>query len=124
MKRKLLAAVLTALLALTMVVPCALAKTQDPGAEPCSARVTPSLTFTGNTANCSVSIVYLGKSINATLELWQGNTRLASWSDSAVSRLSISEEYPVVSGRTYTLKVSGTAGGSPISAAPVTGTCP
>ena len=84
----------------------------------------PVLTFSGTTANCRVSIVEAGKEINATLELWYGNTLVDSWSDTATSRLVISESHSVVSGRTYTLKVTGTIGGAAISSIPVTGTCP
>ena len=34
--------------------------------------VTPTLTFTGTTAYCRVSITEIGKEIEATLELWHG----------------------------------------------------
>ena len=77
--------------------------------------VEPSLSFTGTTANCSVSITALGKTISATMELWHGSTRLASWSDNGTSLLSLSETYPVVSGLSYTLKVSGTIGSAPFN---------
>ena len=79
----------------------------------------PTLTFDGATANRSVSITALGKPITATLELWQGSTRVASWSDSATSRLIIDEDYSVDKGKTYTLKVSGTIDGKPLAE-----TCP
>lgn len=77
--------------------------------------VEPSLTFTGTTANCSVSITALGKTISATMELWHGSTRLTSWSDNGTSLLTLSETYPVFSGLSYTLKVSGTIGSMPFN---------
>ena len=89
-----------------------------------ASRVTPNLSFSGTTANCKVTITEFGKEINATLELWCGKTLIDSWSDSATSRLTISESHRVVSGKTYTLKVTGTIGGEAISSTPVTGTCP
>lgn len=86
--------------------------------------VIPTLSFSGTTANCSVNATKLGKEISLTLELWCGKTLIDSWSDSATSRLTISESHRVVSGKTYTLKVTGTIGGEAISSTPVTGTCP
>ena len=47
--------------------------------------VTPTLTFTGTTAYCSVRINEVGKQIEATLELWQGTILVDSWSGSATS---------------------------------------
>lgn len=92
-------------------------------ATPRAVDYTPSLTFDGTTANCSVSITAIGQPITATLELWQGSTRIASWSDSATSRLIIDEDYSVDKGKTYTLKVSGTIDGVPFMGALVTGSC-
>ena len=85
--------------------------------------VTPTLTFSGTTATCKVNIYKYGKSINATLELWRGNTLIASWSDTATSHLLISETKTVVKGQTYTLKVSGTIGGVSFTGTSVTKTC-
>lgn len=88
-----------------------------------TADCTPTLSFNGTTAKCSVSITAIGKPIAATLELWQGSTRVAQWSDSAASRLIISEECKVTKGKTYTLKVNGTINGVSFTGTPVTGTC-
>ncbi len=85
--------------------------------------VIPKLTFSGTTATCKVSIIQSGKTISATLELWHGSTRIASWSDTATSYLQISETKTVVSGQTYTLKVSGTINGVPFTGTSVTKTC-
>jgi hypothetical protein len=75
--------------------------------------VTPTLTFSGTTAHCSVSIIEIGKNIEATLELWQGTTLVDSWSSSATSYLVISKNHSAISGLSYTLKVSGTIDGVP-----------
>lgn len=83
----------------------------------------PTLSFDGTTANCSITIMSIGDPITATLELWQGSTRVASWSDSATSRLIISEECSVTKGQTYTLKVSGTIDGVFFTGTPITETC-
>ena len=85
--------------------------------------VTPKLTFSGTTATCKVSVCQPGKTISATLELWHGSTCIASWSDTDTSHLVISKTKTVVSGQTYTLKVSGTIGGVPFTGTNVTGTC-
>lgn len=84
---------------------------------------TPELTFNGTTASCYVSITDFGKSITATLELWQGSTRVAQWSGSGTSRLIISETKAVTKGKTYTLKVSGTINGEAFTGASISATC-
>ena len=88
-----------------------------------TAYATPTLTFTGNTANCGVIIRDKGKYIDATLELWQGNSMVASWSNTGYSLVNITGTYVCTSGITYTLRVSGTAGGVTISYTPVSGSC-
>ena len=92
-------------------------------AEPRFSHYVPVLSFSGTTANCSVSITAVGKPITATLELWQGNTRLTSWSGSATSYLTIDKTYSVTAGRTYTLKLSGTIGGEPFDSTSTTAAC-
>ena len=85
--------------------------------------VQPTLSFSGTTANCSVTIRAKGKAIDATLELWQGSTMVASWHKTGTSSVTISETYNCTSGVTYTLTVTGTIGGQTIIAIPVTGNC-
>ncbi len=84
----------------------------------------PQLTFSGTTANCSVNIKQTGKTISATLDLWYGSICVASWHDTGVSRLNISETIGVGHGKTYTLSVYGTIDGVPFSGGSVTKTCP
>lgn len=93
-------------------------------AETRAADYVPSLSFSGTTANCYVSITALGKPITATLELWHGSTCVDSWTGSATSRLIISQKCSVADGETYTLKVSGTIDGVSFTGTPVSGTCP
>ena len=85
--------------------------------------VTPKLTFNGTTANCSVGITGSGY-IDATLELTCGGSSVCSWNATGYGYVSFGGPATVVSGNTYTLTVSGTAGGAPFSSPPVTKTCP
>ena len=115
MRKRLFSFVLV-LTVLTLVSVAALAAILAPGAAP-------NLSFSGTTANCSVTVKGSG-TINATLELWQGSTLVASWSGSGTNRVRINGSASVSHGQTYTLTVSGTVGGVAIQATPVTKTCP
>lgn len=86
--------------------------------------ISPRIAFDANTVNCSASITAVGKSIDATLELWEGNTLLDSWSGSGSSALVLEGSHSAVSGHTYTVKVHGTIGGSDFTATPFSRTCP
>lgn len=81
------------------------------------------LTFSGTTATCKAVISGVG-TIDATMELWYGSTLVDSWSDTATNRLTLTGTHTVVSGRTYTLTVSGTVNGVAFTGTPVTKTCP
>jgi len=83
-----------------------------------------SLSFSGSTANCSSEITYMGKDISATMELWQGTTLIAVWFGSGSNSVSISGSASIITGRTYTLKVYGTANGISFEAVPVSRSCP
>ena len=72
---------------------------------------TVSITLSGTTATCYGRVVIPGKSIDATLELWQGNTQIASWNKTGSSTVTISETANITHGLTYTLTISGTADG-------------
>ena len=117
MKKRVLAAVLILVLAISM---CTSAFAVSPRATTFS----PTITFSGTTANCRVNIVEAGKYIDANLELWYGNTLVDSWPGSGTSVVRITGSCNVVSGRTYTLKVTGTVGGDTITASSVNATCP
>lgn len=88
-----------------------------------SVRVYPSLSFNGTTASCNAWIIEPSQ-IQATLELWQGNSLVASWSGSQYGALQIGGTVTVSHGLAYTLIVSGTVGGETISSMPVTKICP
>lgn len=83
-----------------------------------------SLSFSGTTANCEVTVSEFNKQIVVTMSLWDGKTCIASWSDSGKSIVSMSKSCAVESGKSYTLQVSGTSGGSSISVPSITRTCP
>lgn len=118
MKKRILSAFLAVALLSSMVITTAAAvETRANG-------WTPTLSFDKTTANCFVSVAAIGKPITATLELWHGETCIASWSDSAISRLIIDEDCKVIRRQTYTLKVSGTIDGVLFTGTPITGTCP
>lgn len=83
----------------------------------------PSLSFSGTIANCKVTIVANGKSINGKLELWCGNTLIDSWSGSGTSRIVLSGKHSVTRGKTYTLKAYGTINGVSFFVPSVTKVC-
>ena len=85
-------------------------------------QVFPSLSFSGTTANCSVS-VYGDSKIEVTLELKNGTKLVDSWSDSETNYVMLSGSHKVVSGQTYTLVASGTINGRAFNTS-VSGTCP
>lgn len=91
--------------------------------EPRANRISPSLEFDGTTANCKVVIISSGDDIDATLELWNGNTLVDSWLGEGTSYVSISGKCSVTKGVTYTLKVSGTIDGVTIDYDGISRTC-
>lgn len=64
-----------------------------------------SITINGTTATCRVSIAKPGKTIHATLQLWQGRTMIDSWSGNGTSYLLITGSHEVTKGKTYTVKI-------------------
>ncbi len=82
----------------------------------------PRMTVVGSTATCKVTLRAAGQTIDATLELKQGSTVIASWSDTGTGLLTLSGTATVVSGVTYTLTVSGTINGVPFTPASITKT--
>ena len=84
----------------------------------------PVLEFNGTTALCQFRLVSPGKQISITMELWNGTSLIDSWSKSGSSIVSFNEQCSVVSGREYTLKVTGICDGKAISVEEVTKKCP
>ncbi len=93
-------------------------------AMPMISRKVLNLNYSGTTALCKFSVTDTGKSIDATMELWQGNTKLATWNDSDTTQVILDETYGVTSGVSYTLKGYGTINGVSFNMTPVTKTCP
>lgn len=82
-----------------------------------------SLTFDGTTAVCKAVVSASGKKIVATMTLYEGSTRIASWPASGTSRVAITGKAEVEAGVEYRLTVSGTADGVAFSADSVYATC-
>lgn len=112
--------IITTLLVITLMAALAAAAYAEPMRAPSAS---PSLSFSGTTANCKVTVSEFNKQISVTMTLWDGNTCIATWSDNGKSAVSLSGSCAVESGKSYTLKVSGTSGGSPLSVPSVTKTC-
>ena len=117
MKRRFAAAILACLMTVALV-------TSAYAAEARAIVATPSLSFCGTTATCKLSVIKPGAAIDATLELWSGNTLLASWSGTGTSRVIISKTKTVTRGQSYTLKAHGTVDGATLNVTPVTKACP
>jgi len=94
--------------------------------EPRVATPTPSLTFNGTTASCSVVCTGDSKQdkIDVKLTLYQGSSRVTSWSASGTQRVRLAKEYTVKSGKSYTLTVTYSINGTEQTPVSVTATCP
>lgn len=116
MKRKLFVSFVVIIILLTMCLTAS--------AEQKTVTVSPNLYFVGTTANCSVMISIPGKYIDATLTLKYGNTEVDSWHKTGNGYVYIYGTANAVSGRTYSLEVTGTIGGESINSNPVSVMCP
>lgn len=94
--------------------------------EPRAIIAVPILSFRGTTACCSV--ICRGNSdsdeVSATLTLYQGTTRLDSWSGSGVGQVEVSGEYTAISGKSYKLVASCSVNGKLQPSVATTNTCP
>ena len=91
--------------------------------EPKANIIRPTLSFSGTTAKCTVLVTSPGKDIRVTMSLWRNTTLIDSWSGSGTTVVSVQGTASVVKGVAYTLKVTGTVNGDPISVVPLTRTC-
>ncbi len=82
------------------------------------------LSFSDGKAICKCTINYTDKTIKATMKLYSGTALAGTWYGEAVGSLTVTGRKVVVSGRTYTLKVTATVDGRPISIPSVTKTAP
>lgn len=85
----------------------------------------PELSFNGTTAVCTAFCKggTTKDSISATLTLYQGTTRIDSWSASGIGRISFDEECKVEYGKTYRLELVYSINGAIQPSASVTKTC-
>lgn len=114
MRRRIIALTLVFLLVLSMAVYAA---------EPRTPQVDPSLSFSGTTANCSVSVNKYGSDIFVTLTLYRGWSTIASWSGSGEDYVRVSGNAAVKDGLEYKLVATGTVDGVAFTSAEVWGTC-
>lgn len=86
----------------------------------------PSLSFNGTTASCSVRILSgnFSDEIIATIKLCYGDNVAATWHRTASGYLFFTDSIAVVSGRTYQLVVDYTVNGETMTTAWVENTCP
>lgn len=98
MKRKMLIFLIVVLIFASMPI-CALANTSR------IIVATPTLSFNGTTANCSLHVTanYLSDEIDAVIKLWDGSTCLNTWTVSGTGVLVFSDSYKVTLNREYTL---------------------
>lgn len=76
-------------------------------------KILPSLTFDGETAKCTVTIIgdNMSDTISVTLKLWQGSTCLATWSSSGTGYMQFSKTKNVTEGMQYKMTVDVTING-------------
>ncbi len=84
--------------------------------------IEPTIIFTGTTAHCGLTVSEVGSDINATLELYYGNTKLRTWNGSGTHAVFVGGDHTVVKGNTYLLIAYGDVDGVPFYET-VTGTC-
>lgn len=74
--------------------------------------ISPSLSFSGNTAECGVYVKGAASdSISVTLKLWRGSVLLETWTDSGVWKVSMSESKTVFPGYVYKVTADVTING-------------
>lgn len=83
------------------------------------------LSFNGTTAVCTAFCKgdSTKDTISATLTLYQGTTRIDSWSASGTGRVSFNEECKVEYGKTYRLELSCSINGTTQPSVSATKTC-
>lgn len=119
MKRK-----FTSILAPLLLVCILFAQTAQ-AAEVRAAEGLPELSFNGTTAVCTAFCKggTTKDTISATLTLYQGTTRIDSWSASGTGRVSFNEECKVEYGKTYRLELSYSINGTTQPSVSATKTC-
>ena len=87
--------------------------------------ISPTLTFSGTTAVCGVTIIAENSSvdIDCTVKLMRGGSTIATWPLSGKGQATLNKTMGCTSGQTYTLQITGTVGRDSISKY-VSNTCP
>lgn len=111
-------------LALTLVLVFVLGISAQ-AAQGWSHSISPSLAFTGTTANCSVTVRGENSTdkISITAKLYRGGTLLATWTKSGTGTVKLSEKKTVTKNFSYTLESSVTINGVKQSVPLVTKAC-
>ena len=83
------------------------------------------ISFDGTTANCRVSVSADRSTdqISAVIQLWNGSTRIARWTDSGTGYLLFSNSATVSKGKTYELTVDVKINGVSKPQVSIEGTC-
>ncbi len=87
---------------------------------------TPTLTFSGSTANCVATVISDNASdaIQVSLTLRENGTPVAGWNDSGTGRVTMSKTYDATPGATYTLVLNYSINGVKQDPVSVSATCP
>lgn len=87
--------------------------------------VYPQITFDGETANCTVTVIgdNMNDSISITMRLWSGNVCCATWTAAGSGYLQVNRTKTVTAGLEYRLTVDVTINGITKPTASVSGTC-
>lgn len=117
MKRLISCITVTAILALLLVSPvCA--------AEKSASNIYKSLTFSGTTANCSVTVIAGSEeAIAITVKLWNGSTCIKTWNDTGTGTLVFKGTATVEKGKTYDMTVDVTIDEEEYATQTVSGVC-
>lgn len=95
-------------------------------ATPRTITINPGLSYTGTTANCSVSVIgdHMSQEIEATIKLWHGTTCLETWYASGNGYFSWRDTATVTRGNTYRLSVDVTIDDEALDQVYIDKTCP
>lgn len=81
---------------------------------PFALRIYPQISFDGNTATCTATVISdkMTDSISLTLKLWQGSSCIATWSTSGSGYMQFSRSIDVTAGLRYKLTADVTINGT------------
>lgn len=94
--------------------------------EPYALAAKPSMSFSGTPVSCSASCKgdSASDSVSATLTLYQGSTKIDSWSGSGKYRVFLSGDSAVKKGKEYKLVLTWSVNGKAQPSTSTTQTCP